>query len=236
MSILRQLKRENLYERVAEEIKAYILENKLSAGDKLPPERELARLLGVSRTSVREGIRLLETLQFVSVKPKEGIIVKGVELTPVIEQLSFRLMQSQPRIRELAEARKLIEMDILDLAVERATETELSEMRASIERMQKKAEAGEDYLSEDLAFHEALMRAAKNEVLRGFGSVLRDFFAALPREGLDFGKAGRSTLKDHRAIYEAIRRRDLEGARRAMEGHLATYDRFLKKNDDKGRE
>uniref|UniRef100_UPI002FD8D0D6 FadR/GntR family transcriptional regulator n=1 Tax=Aminobacterium mobile TaxID=81467 RepID=UPI002FD8D0D6 len=72
---MRQLKHANLYEQIADEIRNYIIQNQIKPGERLPTERELAQMLGVSRTSVREGIRLLETFQFLEVRSKRGITV-----------------------------------------------------------------------------------------------------------------------------------------------------------------
>ncbi|NPV54877.1 MAG: FadR family transcriptional regulator [Firmicutes bacterium] len=234
--MLRRLRKDNLYERVAEEIKTYIINNNLNPGDRLPPERELAEILGVSRTSIREGIKLLQTFQLVRVRPKEGITVKRLELGPLIEQVSFRLLQDKPKFRELVEARRIIEMDILKLAVERATADDLAAMARSTERMKKKAKRLESYLDEELAFHEAILRAAKNQVLVGFRGVLSEFFKALPELDLDFGDRFELTLEEHLEIYQAICERDQARALRVMERHLARYGGILGRLPEAGGE
>lgn len=226
---MKQLRRANLYEQIADEIRGYIIRNQIKPGERLPTERELAEMLGVSRTSVREGIRLLETLQFLEVRPKRGITVKKLELSPLVEQFSNRILLDKGRFSELVEARRCIELEMVKLAATRATEEDLLELEQTITVMEEKAARGENYNQEDLYFHKVIFSAAKNSVLHGFQAALVEFFNAIQE------KAGppdqdNGTLREHKLIYRAIAEQNPTLASEVMVQHLKPYDRYLKKS------
>lgn len=220
---MKKLERSNLYEQIAEEIRNYIIMNEIKPGERLPTERELAEMLGVSRTSVREGIRLLETLQFLEVKPKRGITVKKLELKPFVKQFSQRLLLDKNRFSELVEARRVLEVALVKLAALRATEDDLEQLAASIQLMAEQLERGEEIKEADLKFHQGIFAAAKNSVLQGFQSALLEFFESGElQSAAEEGR--RKTLKEHQQIYQAIKDRKPQEAAKFMLQHLETYE------------
>lgn len=223
---MKQLKRTNLYEQIADEIRKYIIRNNIKPGERLPTEREFAEILGVSRTSVREGIRLLETLQFLEVKPKRGITVKELELTPLVEQFSHRILLEGGRFGELIEARRCLEIEMVKLAAQRATKEELAELSKIIASTEKKIAQGESISQEDLEFHSIIFAAAKNSVLHGFQAALVEFFNVIG--GLEEPENQESgTLREHKLIYKAIAEGNPTSAAEIMELHLKPYASLL---------
>lgn len=225
-----KLKRTNLYEQIAGEIRDYIIKNQIQPGERLPTERELAEMLGVSRTSVREGIRLLETLQFLEVKPKRGITVKKLELSSLVRQLTQRILLEKNRFVELIEARRILEQELVKLAAVRATEEDLTRLELTIELMAKQLAQGKSIKQADLCFHQALFSAAKNSVLEGFQTALADFFsAALLKAGSPEKNA--ETLREHQLIYQAVKDRQPDAAASAMRQHLNYAGYFQEQTD-----
>lgn len=225
MAKLNRLEKENLYDRVAEELRNYIIANELKPGDRLPTERDLVEQLGVSRSSVREGLRKLEILGIVEIRPKEGITVKNQDgdVTPMVEKLTFRYRTEEVSFSELLEAREAIEEVIVKLAVERATDEDLHEMKECLDMMEDKGRRGEAFANEDLRFHQAILASAKNSVLMEFGAILEEFFQArLLEHSTAIFKQSRmqQTMSEHKALYEAIKKRDSKKAVQVMRQHL----------------
>lgn len=220
---MKQLQRANLYEKIAEEIREYIIKNEIKPGERLATERELAEMLGVSRTSVREGIRLLETMQFLEVRPKRGITVKKLELKPFVKQFSQRLLLEKNRFSELVEARRVLEVALVKLAALRATEDDLKQLAVNIQLMAEQLEKGEEIKEADLKFHQGIFVAAKNSVLQGFQTALLDFFESKELQAAS-QEGGMKTLKEHEEIYQAIKSRKPEEAASVMLQHLKIYD------------
>jgi len=227
---LRQLKHANLYEQIADEIRNYIIQNQIKPGERLPTERELAQMLGVSRTSVREGIRLLETFQFLEVRSKRGITVKKLELSPLIEQISHRILLEKNRFRDLVETRRCIELEMVKLAACRATEEDLEKLEQIILLMEQKAAKGENFKEEDLRFHRIIFAAAKNSVLHGFQTALVEFFNAIQEKKRPVELKSK-TLREHKLIYQAIHAHDPQAAYEVMVKHLEPYDSYLEEKD-----
>src|SRR5262245_49310224 len=119
------LRRDRLYEQVAESIEELISSGKLKAGDQLPPERELARILGVSRTVVREAIKALSERGMVTIQPGYGIFVREFDANHVSGQVGrlFRLNRSS--YDDIALVRRILEMEIAGLAAENAQPQDL---------------------------------------------------------------------------------------------------------------
>lgn len=227
---MRQLKRANLYEQIADEIRDYIIRNQIKPGERLPTERELAEILGVSRTSVREGIRLLETLQFLEVMPKRGITVKKLELSPLVEQISHRILLERSRFAELVEARRCIELEMVKLTAARATDEDLQQMMQAILAMEEKLARNEESKEEDLLFHKIIFAAAKNSVLHGFRTALVEFFNVVQVREEPSGLES-ETLREHKLIYQAIQAHDPHAAYEVMVQHLKPYDSYLKEKE-----
>ncbi|MGH2395301.1 MAG: FadR/GntR family transcriptional regulator, partial [Candidatus Limnocylindria bacterium] len=119
------IKSTRIYEEIVRQIKTMIAEGRLKSGDQLPPERDLASKFVVSRTSVREALRALESLGFVEIRPGEGTFVRQVSVEELIEPLALVLAAQREAIGDLFEARRLLEPAIAGLAARRATPDEV---------------------------------------------------------------------------------------------------------------
>src|SRR5215475_4210004 len=142
-----------IYEEIVRQIKSMIAEGRLKSGDQLPPERDLAEKFVVSRTSVREALRALESLGLIEIRAGEGTFVREVSVEALIEPLALVMLSQREAIGELFEARRLLEPAIAALAAERSTPDELHEMERILEEQAKEVAAGKTGLVQDAAFH-----------------------------------------------------------------------------------
>src|SRR5262245_44382404 len=114
-------RKEHLYKSVQEEIKAYILEHGLKAGDPLPPETELSQQLYVSRNSVREAVKSLEALGILEARPGAGLFVRAFSFDPLLENLGYGLLFDLKQLSDLLEVRALLEIGMVPRVVKMAT-------------------------------------------------------------------------------------------------------------------
>src|SRR3990167_6105938 len=122
-----------IYEEIVRQVKQMITEGRLKSGDQLPPERDLAEKFRVSRTSVREALRALESLGLLEIRPGEGTFVREVSVEALIEPLALLMVSQRETIGELFEARRVLEPAIAALAAARATPEEVQEMERILE-------------------------------------------------------------------------------------------------------
>jgi GntR family transcriptional repressor for pyruvate dehydrogenase complex len=218
--MFQDITRSKLHERVVEMITDRILAGDLGPGDALPPETELCQQFGVSRTVIREAIKMLQARGLVEVVQGRGTLVNPNLSKTFSEVLGMVLRQQQTTLMELWEVRRMLEVEIAGVAAERATEEDLREMKQALELMSSKPGEVEGYVDADIAFHDALTRAVHNSVLNlmlhSVGQLLRR------SRRISFRGPERTavTLAAHRAIYEAVAARDVQAAREAMRRHL----------------
>lgn len=218
---LRPLERQTLREKVAGVIKAFIVENGLKPGDRLPTEHKLAEQLAIGRSSVREAMKALETIGVVESRPRVGCVVRSVDLSLLARHISFSRQVNGVTMAELLEARELLETYIIPKVIQKGDPAALEEMAEGL-RMGEEAVAGTRDLHEaEKQFHAALFRGAHNAVLQGFREVIEGFF-----DGLQMGSpasGSRKWLEDHRGIYEAVKGRNTVLAQALMRAYLGRY-------------
>jgi GntR family transcriptional repressor for pyruvate dehydrogenase complex len=213
-----------IYEEIVRQVKAMIAEGRLKSGDQLPPERDLAEKFVVSRTSVREALRALESLGLVEIRPGEGTFIREVSIEALVEPLALMMASQRKAIAELFEARRLLEPAIAGLAAHRATPEEFQEMERILEEQAREIAAGRTGLIQDGQFHAAIAAAAHNEAISRLVHGMMDLLTQSREESLNTpGRPARSH-QDHRRVLDAIRRRDEAGAQEAMRDHLVAVE------------
>jgi GntR family transcriptional regulator, transcriptional repressor for pyruvate dehydrogenase complex len=202
-------------------IKDVVLTGKLQPGDRLPPERELAEMLGVSRPTVRESIRALVAMNILESRHGAGTFVASLETGQLLEPLQFVLSRAEQVLGDLFETRLVIEPPIAALAATRATEEEAAAILGCAREAKQAADPPRQLLLElDVRLHTLIASASHNQLL----ARLHDSISALGVESRSLtvelpGVVGR-TVHDHEAIAEAIADRDPDRAREAMRHHL----------------
>jgi GntR family transcriptional repressor for pyruvate dehydrogenase complex len=202
---------------------AFVSEGNLRPGDRLPPMRELTEQLGVSRTSVREGLRALEALGVVTIRHGSGIyIADGV---PPLTKKVTSIDDSARGVRvarELLDVRLAIEPEIAAVAAVRATDEDLAVMARHVAEF--RTELGHvEHPASDIQFHIDICRASRNGAFLAIIEWIAQFYAnsrKLPEM---------RDVDDHARIYDAIRRREPEDARAEMTAHLKWIGEVMEK-------
>jgi GntR family transcriptional regulator, transcriptional repressor for pyruvate dehydrogenase complex len=230
---LAPIKSTRIYEEIVRQVKAMIAEGRLKGGDRLPPERDLADKFVVSRTSVREALRALESLGLVEIRPGEGTFVRQVSIDSLIEPLALLMVSQREAIGELFEARRMIEPALAALAARRATPEDVSEMERILESQAKEVAAGRTGLEQDAEFHGAIGHAAHNRAITRIAHAVMDLLRQSREDSLNTpGRPDRSH-EDHRRVLAAIRARDEAAARQAMVEHLEAVEALVLGTDER---
>jgi GntR family transcriptional repressor for pyruvate dehydrogenase complex len=228
------IKSTRIYQEIVRQVKSMIAEGRLKSGDQLPPERDLAEKFVVSRTSVREALRALESLGLVEIRPGEGTFVREVSVESLIEPLALVMLSQREAIGELFEARRLIEPALAALAARRATPEDVHEMERILEAQAKEVAAGRTGLEQDAEFHSAIGAAAHNRAITRIAHAVMDLLRQSREESLNTpGRPDRSH-NDHRRLLAAIRSRDEAAARQAMIEHLEAVEALVLGTDEPG--
>lgn len=208
-------------ELVISHIRGLILRGSLKPGERLPPERELARRIGVSRPSVRAGLRSLAAKGVLVTRRGAGTFV--ADGPPVLdsEPLSFLAALHGFTRREMFEARRVLEVGVAGLAAEGSTSETQVAISDEVTGMFASVEDPQAFLVHDIRFHRAVGAASANPILASLVEMVSAIFYEHRRRTAERGRADlRETADMHRRIYQAIRSRDRVGAERAMCEHL----------------
>lgn len=210
---------------VVAHIRQLIEAGEIAPGDKLPPERELATLIGVSRPSVRAGLQSLSAVGAVESRRGAGTFVSSGP--PLLEGNPLSLFAALHGIGDSSvyETRRVLEIDLAGLAAKRATDEQL--VMISDEVMEMLAARGEpqDFLVHDIRFHRAVAQAAGNPLLSAVMEMVAELFYDQRKKTVYRWRGADEASEQHRRIYQAIRSRDLERARAEMDDHLRWAER-----------
>jgi GntR family transcriptional repressor for pyruvate dehydrogenase complex len=218
------LRRDRLYEQVADQIESLIVSESLRPDDKLPSERNLAERLGVSRTVIREATRVLNVRGLVVVKPGSGTYIQKLSPSDAAAPIGLflKMQREATTFQNLCEVRHTLEVDIAGLAAERATDKDTSALETAMEQMAGHVTNAEQFVQNDLDFHSALAAATHNDLYKVLLTPITDllFEFRLAAYQYDAQNSIAGGLTYHRRILDCIKTRDVEGARQAMREHL----------------
>jgi GntR family transcriptional regulator, transcriptional repressor for pyruvate dehydrogenase complex len=205
---------------VVDHVRALVASGELKPGDRLPPERELARSLKISRSSLRAGIGFLAAMGVLKSRHGAGTFVATGP--PALDSSSLTVLGALHGFLpwQMFEARLTIEASVAALAAERATNDHLAELSEEVAEMYAAMDDPQEYLIHDIRFHRTIARASGNPIL---GALMETITANLyenRRSTVDNSSDLKESAEMHREIYRAIRSRNPEAARKTMEQHL----------------
>lgn len=213
------IRRNKIYEEVAKQIERLILE-KLHPGDKLPPERELAQMLGVSRSSIRDAIRSLELIGMVEPRQGAGTVVREISAESLINPLAALLTRQKQLVGELLDFRMMLEPPLAARAATHASPEEIAEMEEILRRQEEKLLRGELAVEEDSDFHYSIAMASGNSIVLKVLDMLMDLLRETRERSLQVEGRPQKSVGGHRRILGAIKRNDAEAAKSAMRRHI----------------
>ena len=216
----------------ADRIKQLILTKSLRPGDLLPTEVELCEILDVSRTSVREAIRTLSTLDIVQVKHGHGTYVGSMSLAPMVEALVFRGVlspeSSLQALREVVEVRMALDLSMAERVAESLKGKNSPELLVMVEEMASCAQRGEGFLEADRAFHTTLFAATSNQLASQLVGAFWDVHTAfLPQLGLAQPADIQLTADAHGDMLSSALAGDVDGYKKAVLRHYEPLQRAL---------
>lgn len=228
-AVVQRLSRTTLTTAAFEQLISNVVSGVWKTGERLPPERDLCQQLGIARTSLREALKAMELVGMLNSRVGDGTFV-----CPRSEFLSRPMIWAlmgveKAEFHDVMEARIIMEESSAALAAERASDAQIEEINKAIQAMRDAIARGEPVLEADMQFHLSISNAAGNPLLTNSLVMLRN----LIRQGMLYkhllpGVTPR-IVKAHAAVYNAIRRRDVAGAKKAMRDHLLDSMRLLDK-------
>jgi GntR family transcriptional repressor for pyruvate dehydrogenase complex len=217
---LTPVRRRRLYEDVVSQLQALISSGRLEPGDQLPSERALADQLAVSRTSVREALRILEARGMLEARPGQGLFVRGRRTEEIVSILAAYLVRERESYLEVLDVREALERKAAERAALLATEKDLEALKAAVVAMQEEVLEGKVPLESDTDFHRALAAASRNEVLKQMLDTVLGLMAQRRRDMFSGRHGGILVLHQHANIYRAIKNQDATLAADLISAHL----------------
>jgi GntR family transcriptional repressor for pyruvate dehydrogenase complex len=211
-------------------IRTMIQSGQLPPGARLPPEHELATQMGISRSGIREAVKVLAAARVLDVRRGDGTYVTSLEPALLLQGVGFAIeLLRGETLLEVVEVRRLLEPAATALAAARVTDRQLTELGELVRRMRGVAADAGELMRCDIAFHRAVIAATGNETLASLldGLSGRTVRARVWR-GLVLGDAAQKTIDEHEAIYRALAERNQWLAHAAALVHVTTSESWLR--------
>lgn len=218
----------SLFESTQQAIRDYIRDNGLRPGSALPPENEMARRLGVGRSSVREAIKALEMIGLVETRRGSGLFVGNFSLEPLLDTLAFNLLTDLMVLRDLLELRRVLETGMIDHAIQKRTDEQIAELRRCLGDMHQHASNAEAFTDADREFHQILFQNIGNKTLI---KLLDVFWLTYHRASQQVNLENTNVMQtylDHVAIVDAVEAGEVEQARASLVQHYNGIETRLK--------
>jgi GntR family transcriptional repressor for pyruvate dehydrogenase complex len=221
------IEQETLPDKIADRILSMIQKKQLKPGDRLPPERELAKMMGVSRPVLREALRALSIMKIIENRRRAGTFITSLEPEMLVDHLELIFSLDDSTYLELLRARKVIEPSLTEMAARNMTD-EISERLNQILVATSEAINDEEaFMRADLDLHQLICQAANNLVISRFMASITKLGVLSRRRTVRLPEVRKETLADHRKIVDALQARDTEAAKKAMEDHISNIENRL---------
>jgi len=232
-TVIEPIRSARTFEEVSNRLKGLIFEGTLKPGQQLPSEVELARMCQVGRQSVREALRILEISGFITVKPgqKGGALIEGTMLSKLSALFLDAFKFNKVSLEEFTEARRALEMVILDFVFKSADSTDIESLKDNIQKADAKIENGDSSYEEDIDFHRLLAKASKNYIFalveESILAILSDFKSKFTTVTIE---QSLDVVSHHRQILQAIINRKKREAAKLLEEDMMIGKKILMEN------
>ena len=221
-SNIRQL---STVERIVENLINLIKTHSLQMGDKLPSERQLCEIIGVSRPILREALKALQVMNIIDIRQGAGAYVKSLEPKDVIEHLDIVFHLDSSLYHDLYEARRVLEAAVAGMAAKNISDSEIKAITENVRQAAAHIEDEQLFLERDLELHEMIMRSAGNRIIPVFMQSINKLAMLVRKQTNTHLKIRQNTIKDHKLIIQALKSRDSAKAAQAMEQHIANVEK-----------
>ena len=219
-SKIRRVTKVSISEEIAKQIMDLIASGDLAPGERLPAERDLCKRFGASRTSLREALRCLSIVGVLNARVKEGTSVALDGRKFLRKIMEWRLITEKHDILNLFKVRMALEGESAADAAAHHTQEDMDALQQLLAKMKKSLKSEPDFAALDLEFHITIAAASGNTLLSDMVSMIRSQLMRALSKVLRLPNAIPLSLKEHIAVVEAIKNRDPEAARTAMQAHL----------------
>jgi GntR family transcriptional repressor for pyruvate dehydrogenase complex len=220
MELIEPIKRVRLPQEIANRIRALIESGAFRAGDPLPSERTLASSFHVSRGTIRDAFRTLETIGLLETRHGQGTFPRELNVDTLVTPLTSVLTYNSRLQDELLDVRRMFEPAVARVSASRITAPELDELDAIVATQRARVKARESTIAQDTAFHAAIARASHNAVIVHIMQTLNDLLVESRTQTLQQRGRPERSMRGHAAVVDALRRGDADGAAAAMTRHI----------------
>jgi len=220
-----------LIDQIIEKIEKLIENRDLNPGDFLPGERVLSEKLGISRTSLRQALKALNVMGVLEIIPGKKTYIKESFSDILINPFRFIKAVHSIKIKELFEARRVLEEGIVQMAAKKVDQHHIQKIKGYLDDSENNLENKNDFIYSEFMFHQSIFDTADNKILTAVMNSLNELLLVLEKYEKDYLDTAdrKQSLVQHKAIFDALRKKDPEEARLTMHAHLNSMETRLKK-------
>jgi len=220
-----------LIDQVIEEISAMIEKGFLKPGDSLPGERVLSEKMGISRTSLRQALKALNVMGVLEIAPGKKTFIKNSFSDILINPFRFIKAVHSIKLKEIFDSRRILEEGLVQIAALKAGSMDIKKIKTYLDDSEINLENKDEFIYSEFRFHQYIFNIANNKILSAVMNSLNDLLLVLEKYEKNYLTLDdrKISFKQHKDIYDAIKEKDREKARMAMQIHLNTMEQRLKK-------
>jgi len=213
----------SLVDKVEKNLIDFFINKKLSPGDVIPKEIELAQAMGVSRTVIRESLNRLKTMGMIESIKHKGTVIKSPDIPHLFQKSLIPNILDQQSLKDAFELRLVLEVGMADLIVKRVTDSDLEELAMIVHNEHSPLPETIFDVEYEVRFHGKLYEITGNEILKGFQELLLPVFNYVYSSGLINKPIAKKKYVSHKGLVEILRERDAGSFRKAMRRHLENH-------------
>jgi GntR family transcriptional repressor for pyruvate dehydrogenase complex len=223
------IEQQTLPDKIVDRILSMIQRKQLKPGDRLPPERELAKIMGVSRPVLREALRALSIMKIVENRRRAGTYITSLEPEILVNHLELIFSLDDTTYLDLLKARKVIEPSITEMAAQNITDEISDQLDQILIKTSEAINDEEAFLQANLDLHRLICQTANNLVISRFMASITKLGILSRRRTVKLPEVREETLADHQKIVDALKERDPETAKKAMQDHISNIENRITK-------